>query len=239
MSIQTRTIDYAHAGAALEGYFAYDGRRAQPLPGVLIAHAWGGRDEFVCAKARKLAELGYAALALDMYGKGVLGSGPEENGKLMQPFMADRALLQGRMLAALDALRAQPEVDGKRAAAFGFCFGGLCVLDLARTGADLRGVASFHGLFVPPGNTAGRQVKAKVLVLHGFDDPMAPPEQMVALGRELTEAGADWQIHAYGNTVHAFTNPVANDRSFGTVYDETADRRSWQSLKEFLAEVLN
>lgn len=239
MSIQTRTIDYAHAGATLEGYFAYDDRRAQPLPAVLIAHAWGGRDEFVCAKARKLAGLGYAALALDMYGKGVLGSGPEENGKLMQPFMADRALLQGRMLAALDALRAQPEVDGQRVGAFGFCFGGLCVLDLARSGADLRGVASFHGLFVPPGNTAGRKIKAKVLALHGFDDPMVPPEQVVALGRELTEAGADWQIHAYGHTVHAFTNPVANDRSFGTVYDETADRRSWQSLKEFLAEVLN
>lgn len=239
MSIQTRTIDYAHAGATLEGYFAYDDRRAQPLPGVLIAHAWGGRDEFVCAKARKLAGLGYAALALDMYGKGVLGSGPEENGKLMQPFMADRALLQSRMLAALDTLRAQPEVDAKRVGAFGFCFGGLCVLDLARSGADLRGVASFHGLFVPPGNTAGRKIKAKVLALHGFDDPMVPPEQVVALGRELTEAGADWQIHAYGHTVHAFTNPVANDRSFGTVYDETADRRSWQSLKEFLAEVLN
>jgi dienelactone hydrolase len=239
MSIQTRAIDYAHAGAALEGYFAYDDRRAQPLPAVLIAHAWGGRDEFVCAKAQKLAELGYAAMALDMYGKGVLGSGPEENGKLMQPFMADRALLQSRMLAALDALRLQPEVDSKRIAAFGFCFGGLCVLDLARTGADLRGVVSFHGLFVPPGNTGGRHIKAKVLALHGFDDPMAPPEQVVALGRELTEAGADWQIHAYGNTVHAFTNPAANDRSFGTVYDETADRRSWQSLKEFLAEVLN
>ena len=239
MAIQTRTVDYVHTGAALEGYFAYDDRRAQPLPAVLISHAWVGRDEFVCGKARKLAELGYAAFALDMYGKGVLGSGPDENARLMQPFMEDRALLQGRMAAALDTVRALPEVDGRRVAAFGFCFGGLCVLDLARSGAELRGVASFHGLFVPPSNTIGNKIKAKVLAMHGFDDPMAPPEQMLALGRELTESGADWQIHAYGNTVHAFTNPQANDRAFGTVYNEAADRRSWQSLKEFLAEVLN
>jgi dienelactone hydrolase len=239
MTLQTRTIDYTHNGTALEGFFAYDDRRPQPLPAVLISHAWVGRDEFVCDKARRLAELGYAAFALDMYGKGILGGGPEENARLMQPFMEDRALLQGRITAALDTVRGLPQVDPRRVAAMGFCFGGLCVLDLARTGADLRGVVSFHGLFVPPGNTQGNKIKAKVLVLHGFDDPLAPPDQMVALGRELTEAGADWQIHAYGNTVHAFTNPRANDPSFGTVYDATADRRSWESLRNFLAEVLN
>jgi dienelactone hydrolase len=239
MAIQTRAVDYSHAGATLEGFFAYDDRRAQPLPAVLIAHAWMGRDEFVCDKARKLAELGYAAFALDMYGKGIVGSGPEENARLMQPFMDDRRLLQDRIATALETVRTLPEVDGRRIAALGFCFGGLCVLDLARTGADVRGVASFHGLFIPPGNTQGNRIKAKVLALHGHDDPMAPPEQVLALGRELTEAGADWQIHLYGNTLHAFTNPKANDRAFGTVYDETADRRSWQSLRDFLAEVLN
>ncbi|SMF94674.1 Dienelactone hydrolase [Methylomagnum ishizawai] len=238
MAIQTRTVDYTHADTALEGFFAYDNRRAQPLPAVLIAHAWAGREEFVCDKARKLAELGYAAFALDMYGKGVLGSGPEENAQLMQPFVQDRVLLQSRITAALDTLRLQPEVDARRIAAMGFCFGGLCVLDLARTGADLRGVVSFHGLFIPPGNTGNNKIKAKVLALHGFDDPMVKPEQMVALGHELTQAGADWQIHAYGHTVHAFTNPRANDPGFGTVYQETADRRSWESLKDFLAEVL-
>lgn len=238
MSVQTRTIDYTHAGSGLEGFFAYDDRRVQPLPAVLISHAWGGRDDFVCGKARRLAELGYAAFALDMYGKGVLGSGPGENARLMTPFMEDRGRLQGRITAALETLRQQPEVDAGRIAAMGFCFGGLCVLDLARTGADIRGAISFHGLFIPPAEPAGRRIKAKVLVMHGFDDPMAPPDQMVALGQELTAAGADWQIHAYGNTVHAFTNPRAADPSFGTVYDETADRRSWESLQNFLAEVL-
>ncbi|BBA33750.1 dienelactone hydrolase [Methylocaldum marinum] len=239
MAVTTRTIDYCHNDVQLEGFFAYDDRRTQPLPAVLISHAWAGRDEFVCNKARKLAELGYAAFALDMYGKGVVGRDPEENARLMTPFMNDRRLLQERIAAALETVRGLPQVDPKRIAAMGFCFGGLCVLDLARTEADIRGVVSFHGLFVPPGNTRGNKIKAKVLVLHGYDDPMAPPDQVQSLAKELTDAEADWQIHLYGNTLHAFTNPVANDRSFGTVYDETADRRSWDTLRNFLAEVLN
>lgn len=239
MAVTTQAIDYSHNDVQLEGFFAYDDKRPQPLPAVLISHAWGGRDEFVCNKARKLAERGYAAFALDMYGKGIIGSGPEENARLMNPLMNDRRLLQDRITTALETVRKLPQVDPKRIAAMGFCFGGLCVLDLARTGADLRGVVSFHGLFLPPGNTQGNKIKAKVLVLHGHDDPMAPPDQAANLAKELTEAEADWQIHIYGNTLHAFTNPMANDRSFGTVYDETADRRSWESLRNFLAEVLN
>jgi dienelactone hydrolase len=205
----------------------------------MISHAWSGRDDFVCGKARRLAELGYAAFALDMYGKGIIGSGPDENAKLMQPFMADRGHLQARMLAALASIKSLPEVDPNRVAAMGFCFGGLCALDLARTGADLRGIVSFHGLFLPPAGVPTRPIRAKVLALQGYDDPMVPPEQVTALAQELTDAGADWQIHLYGKTVHAFTNPAANDPSFGTVYNATADERSWQSLRTFLDEVLN
>lgn len=238
MTLKTDAIPYSHEQTKLEGFLAYDDAAAGPLPAVMIAHAWGGRDEFVCEKARRLAELGYAGFALDMYGQGVLGTGPEENGRLMAPFIADRALLQARVQAALSTVRSLPGVDPERVAAMGFCFGGLCVLDLARTGADLRGVVSFHGLFDPPGNLDGRRIKAKILALHGYDDPMVPPEKVVALARELTTAGADWQIHAYGNTLHAFTNPRANDPGFGTVYDATADRRSWLSMQNFLAEVL-
>jgi dienelactone hydrolase len=136
----------------------------------------------------------------------------------------------------LQTLRAQDPVDPDKIAAMGFCFGGLCVLDLARTGADLRGVVSFHGLLAAPGNTAGSTVKAKILVLHGHDDPMVPAEDIRLLQEELTKAGSDWQFHAYGNTMHAFTNPVANDPDFGTVYQPLADKRSWQAMRSFLEE---
>jgi dienelactone hydrolase len=239
MTIDTRLIEYTHDDTLLEGYLACDDTATTPRPLVLIAHAWGGRDVFVEEKARQLAKLGYAAFALDMYGKGICGSTPEENARLMRPFMQDRTRLQARMQQTLAFASNLPQVDASRVAALGFCFGGLCVLDLARTGADLAGVVSFHGLFVPPGNTTGLRIKAKVLVLHGHEDPMATPEQSLDLARELTAAGADWQIHLYGNTLHAFTNPKANDRAFGTLYDAVADRRSFESLQHFLAEVLN
>ena len=233
-----RFIEYSHDGQTLEGFFAWDEKQSGPQPGVLVSHAWGGRTELECDKARELAQLGYCAFALDLYGKGVQGSGPEENAKLMQPFLADRAKLQSRMAAALAALRAQSEVDSKRVAALGYCFGGLCVLDVARTGTDVRGVISMHGLFNPPGNTAGTKIKAKVLALHGHDDPMVPVDMVNALQEELTAASADWQIHVFGNTMHAFTNPSANDPAHGTVYNAAADRRSWVITLDFLGEVL-
>ena len=233
-----KLIEYTHNGATLEGYMAWDEGRVGPLPGVLVSHAWAGRGEFECEKARMLAERGYCAFALDLYGKGVLGSGIEENSRLMKPFVDDRALLQARLCAGLETFADQPEVDADRIAAIGFYFGGLCVLDLARIGADVRGVVSLHGLFAAPGNTAGRKITAKVLALHGHDDPMVPVEMVNALEQELTEAGADWQIHVYGNTMHAFTNPAANDPGHGTVYNLVAARRAWVVTQDCLSEVL-
>ena len=202
-----------------------------------MAHAWGGQGEFEQARARGLAELGYAAFCIDLYGKGVRGSGPEENAQLIQPFLEDRTLLQSRMQLAVAVAGQQPGVDASRLAAIGYCFGGLCVLDTARVGAAVLGVVSFHGLFHPPGNTQGNTINAKVLALHGWDDPMATPDQAVALAAELTAAGCDWQIHGYGHTLHAFTHPEANDPGFGTVYSEVADRRSWQAMTGFLEEL--
>lgn len=238
MAIQTRLIEYRHGDTLLEGYFAWDDSITGPRPAVAVSHAWAGRGEFEEQKAVRLAQLGYVAFAIDMYGKGVLGNGPEENTVLMTPFMENRALLQERIALGVATLREQPEADSEAVAAIGYCFGGLCVLDLARSGSDVRGVASFHGLFLPPGNTAANSITAKVLCLHGYEDPMAQPQSMLDLATELTAAGADWQVHAYGNTVHSFTNPAANDKAAGTAYDPAADRRSWAALTDFLQEVL-
>ncbi len=239
MSIISNTVGYLDDDVHLEAFFAYDDAHEGRRPAVLINHAWGGRDNFVADKATKMAELGYVGFAVDMYGKGVLGSSVEENAKLMQPFMEDRKMLRKRIYAALNAVKLLPWVDDNKIAAIGFCFGGLCVLDLARSGADIRGVVSFHGLLAAAENISNNQIKARILALHGHDDPMGPPEQVLAFQNELTKAGADWQMHIYGNTMHAFTNPVANDPSFGTVYQPDADRRSWIAMKNFLDEVFS
>ncbi|MGR9051420.1 MAG: dienelactone hydrolase family protein [Gammaproteobacteria bacterium] len=237
MAIVSNTVNYLDGDVQLEAFYAYDDVLVGQRPAVLICHAWGGRDEFVAEKAKKLAAQGYVGFALDMYGKGVRGTGPEQNAELMQPFMDDRASLQKRITSALHAVKLLPWVDDRNIAAMGFCFGGLCVLDLARTGVDIKGVVSFHGLLGAPANLSKPSIKAKVLVLHGHDDPMVPVEQVVALEQELTEAGSDWQVHVYGNTMHAFTNPIANDPGFGTVYKEIADKRSWNTLTGFLSEI--
>lgn len=237
MTITTSTIAYMDNDVVLEAYIAFDDAIKGQRPAVLVNHAWVGRDEFVAEKAIKLAELGYVGFALDMYGQGVRGASVDENAALMQPFIDDRTMLQKRILAAFHALRQLPWVDQKHIAAIGFCFGGLCVLDLARTGLDLKGVVSFHGLLSPPDNIEKKSIKAKVLVLHGNDDPMVPVENVIALQQELTAAGADWQVHTFGQTMHSFTNPVANDPGFGTVYQADADRRSWQLMQNFLSEI--
>jgi dienelactone hydrolase len=239
MTIQTRTIDYRDGDTELQGYFAWDDAIDEKRPGVMVSHAWRGRTDFENTKAEDLAKLGYVGFALDLYGKGVRGNSVEENSALMQPFLDDRQMLQNRLQVSLEAMKNQEEVDATRSAAIGFCFGGLCMLDLARINADVNGVVSFHGLFGTPGNTAGNKTEVKVLVSHGWDDPMATPDQVVSLGKELSGLGADWQIHSYGNTMHAFTNPEANDADFGTVYQPDADRRSWNTMQNFLSEIFS
>lgn len=236
MAIVTKLVEYDHQGVALEGMLAWDDSIAGPRPGVLVAHTWAGRGEFEMGKARALAELGYVGFAIDMYGKGVLGTSPEENAALMAPLMEGRGLLQARIGRAVEVIREQPEVDSTQVVATGYCFGGLTVLDLARSGSDVLGVVSLHGLFLPPEGNAGRAINAKVLCLHGYDDPMAQPQAMIDLAAEMTAAGADWQVHAYGNTVHAFSNPAATNPEMGTVYNADADRRSQQAMENFLEE---
>lgn len=236
MAIQTRDMDYHCDDEVFAGRIAWDDAITSPAAGVLVSHAWAGRSDFENGKAEQLAAMGYVGFALDLYGKGIVGSGPDENSRLMQPFLDERPLLQQRMQLALDELRSLPEVDANKVAAIGFCFGGLCVLDLARSGADVSAVASFHGLLGAPGNTSGNKSAARVLIMHGWDDPMAPPEHVLAVAAEMDALGADWQMHAYGSTLHAFTNPQAADPDHGLQYDRVADLQSWNSLAHFLSE---
>ena len=234
MTVETQTIDYSEGGLDLQGVLAWD-PGAGSRPGVLVAHAWAGRTDFEVEKARWLAERGYVGFAMDVYGAGVLGTNPEENAALMQPFLEDRGMLLRRLNAGLDVLREQDAVDASKTAIMGFCFGGLAALDLARSGADIAGAVSIHGIFAPPPET--RPIRASVLALHGWADPMATPDDVVKFAEEMTGAGADWQLHGYGSTLHAFTNPEANDPEMGVAYSETASRRCFQAVENFLAEI--
>ncbi len=237
MGVVTRRVEYSAGTQVFEGLLAWDDAVTEPRPGVLIAHTIRGRTPFEEDKARQLAALGYVAFAGDVYGKDRIGADNPSSRANMLALQADRPELQSRIRCALGALSEQPETDSERLGAIGFCFGGMCVLDLVRSEAPVKGVVSFHGLFDPPDNTSGNRSGASVLALHGWDDPLAKPDAVVALGAELTELGCDWQIHAYGGTMHAFTNPAANDAERGTVYDAKADRRSWRSMCGFFDEL--
>ncbi|MGV0035591.1 MAG: dienelactone hydrolase family protein [Candidatus Azotimanducaceae bacterium WSBS_2022_MAG_OTU7] len=236
--MHTETIDYQDGDTQLEGYVAWDDNIAGPRPAVLVAHDWTGRRDFAKSKAEEIASLGYVGFALDMYGKGVFGADGDVagNSALMNPLAGDRQALRARMKASLTAVRALDVVDGSKVGAMGYCFGGMCVLELARAGADVEGVISIHGIFFP-GDVPNEKITSKILCLHGQDDPMVPPEQVLDFENEMSAADADWQVHAYGGTMHAFTNPAANDPGFGTVYNSVADRRATQSIKNFFEEV--
>jgi dienelactone hydrolase len=232
-------FDYADGVTVCEAYVARDASMTFPRPCVLVAHAWDGQNEPMRAEAEAFAALGYVGFALDLYGKGVRGGVMDDNSRLMAPFMEDRALLRRRLLAGLEAARRHPLVDPGRIAAVGWCFGGLCVLDLARSApAGLKGVVSLHGVLRPPDRLPRSPITAQVLILHGWEDPMAPPADLLALARELTEAGADWQLHAHGHAMHAFTYPGANRPEAGILYDEAAARRSRAAMLSFLEETL-
>lgn len=235
--LKTEIISYHDGNTSLEGYCAYDEKQTTKKPGVLIVHDWSGRNHFAEQKAKQLAELGYVGFAVDMYGEGKTGNTKEEKAALMTPVLQDRPLLLRRMTAALNTLRNLDQVDTHRLAAIGFCFGGLCALDLARSGADIRGVVSFHGALTPPPQTDAKSIKAALLVLHGYDDPMVTPDQVDAFAKEMTRAQADWQINMYGHTMHAFTNPEANDPDFGTVYQPKTEARAFNAMQLFFKEI--
>ena len=230
-------IDYTDGDTVCEAYVAAsDGGGAHPA--VLVVHQWAGQTDHERATADRLAALGYVGIAIDVFGKGVRGDPTGDNSHLIGPWFGDRAGLLKRLIAAVDFAKTYVAVDARKIAMMGYCFGGLCVLDVARSGtADVQGVVSLHGVLAKPNMGDQGPITAKVLVCHGYDDPMAKPEAMLGLADELTAAGADWQIHAYGGTTHAFTAKMANDPAGGKAYNADADRRSWASTVAFLAEV--
>tara|TARA_R110000868_G_scaffold17438_6_gene76591 strand:+ start:1545 stop:2261 length:717 start_codon:yes stop_codon:yes gene_type:complete len=234
---QRKQIQYQDGEVTLAGTLSMPAVSPHKHPAVIVVHDWSGKNEFACQKADELAKLGYIGFALDMYGDGKIGETKDEKIALMQPLMENRALLNTRIQAALNLLQAQPEVDHHKIAAIGFCFGGLCVLDLARSGAHVAGVVSFHGLLGAPEPSHQQTIQAKILALHGYDDPMVTPEQVIEFANEMTTAKADWQLDMYGNTMHAFTNPDANDSAFGTVYKKQSSSRAWQAMTNFLEEI--
>jgi dienelactone hydrolase len=238
MITKTRTVEHEYEGKQFEGLLVLNDARPTPQPCVLVFHGWEGRSEAQEECAQKLTAWGYAGFAVDLYGKGLRGTTPEECQALITPLIENRAMLRERLLHTVEVVRHLPEVDSANLAAIGFCFGGLCVLDLARAGAPLKGVASFHGLFTPPGLPFIATSKPKVIAFHGWDDPMVPPADVVALGAELTAAGLDWQLTAYGGTMHAFMAEGANIPEMGILYNARSARRAWESLRGFLAETL-
>lgn len=231
-------FEYKSGKVTLEGYLATPETKRLNSPAVLIVHDWMGLSDQMKKKADEMAEKGYVALAVDVYGKGVRPKDGKEAGELAGKYKNDLRLLRERMSAALKVLKSQRGVDPKQVVAFGYCFGGTSVLELARSGADVAGIVSFHGGLATPKLTDAKNIKGKVLVLHGAIDPFVPVAEVDAFQKSMNDAKVDYQFIAYSGAVHSFTNPAAgNDIKAGAAYNKNADERSWKAFEQFLGEV--
>lgn len=228
--IITRTVQYEHEGTVLEGYLAYDSTVTGPRPGIVVVHQWKGLTDYEKMRARMLAELGYVAFAADIYGKGVRAKDSKEAKALATTYRGDRQLMRARAGAALRELKKHRQVDSARTAAIGYCFGGTVALELARSGADMQGVVTFHGGLDTPTPKDASNIKGKVLALHGAADKVVPPEQVMAFQKEMSDAGVDWFMVTYAYARHAFTHK-------GPRYNEPAEQRSWDEMKQFFSEL--
>jgi len=236
--VVSEMLEYKHGDTVLEGYLAYDDSIKGKRPGIIIVHEWKGIGPYVKRRAEQLASLGYIAFAADIYGKGVRPQTDDEAAKTASIYKDNRKLIRARIDAGLELLKKQKLTDTGRIAAIGYCFGGTTVLELARSGADVAGVVSFHGGLDTPNPDDAKNIKAKVLVLHGGDDPFVPIEHVIAFQNEMRKAGVDWQVVIYGGAVHSFTVPDAgNDQSKGAAYNEKADKRSWDVMVQFFKEI--
>jgi dienelactone hydrolase len=237
--LHTEAVEYKHGDVVLEGYVAYEKGAQGKRPGVILVHEWKGHGPYVRQRAEQIARLGYVAFAIDMYGKGVQAKDHTEAGKLAGVYLKDRKLMRERAAVGLERLKKFDVVDPAKIAAMGYCFGGTTVLELARGGYDVLGVASFHGGLSTAPAAEAKPIKAKIAVFHGAADKNVPPDQVAAFEEEMTKAGADWFLVKFGGAVHSFTvKEAGNDPSTGAAYDENADRRSGEMLKNFLSDVL-
>jgi dienelactone hydrolase len=237
--IRTKTIQYKQGNTVLEGYLAYDDEIKVKRPGVLVVHEWNGLQSYAKKRTEQLAKLGYVAFAADIYGKGIRPKNPEESGKQATIYRQDRQLLRERTKAGLRVLQNNPLTDSKRIAAIGYCFGGGTVLELARSGVNIAGVVSFHGNLDTPDPDDAKNIKAKVLVLHGADDPFVPEQQVQDFKTEMRLGNVDWQLVSYGGVLHSFTNPEAKNNPKGAAYNAIADQRSWQAMRQFFTEIFS
>lgn len=227
-------VSYSQDGTQLQGYLVYDDAGAGKRPGMLVVHEWWGLNEYVRERARQLAKAGYVALAVDMYGGGRSTDHPAQAREWSQQVRQTQGLMVARARAGLQALRQQPQVDPQRIGAIGFCFGGTTVLQLAYSGADLDGVASFHGGLPVPSPSEQEQIAASLLILHGSQDPLAEPGAVPRLQQALDAAAADWHMVIYGGAKHGFTNPQADSHGIEALaYDPEAAARSWQHMLRF------
>lgn len=237
--VKTKTVEYTDGDVKLEGFVAWDSEKVtDAAPGILVVHQWMGLTEYEQTRCKQLADLGYVAFALDIYGKGVRPSTQQQAGEFAGTYKKDRALYRRRLNLGLEQLRTQKGVASNKIAAIGYCFGGTGTLELARSGADISGVVSFHGGLDSPTPDDGKKIKAKILALHGADDPFVPAKDIDAFKAELTSAKVDWQMIYYSNAVHSFTQPMAgNDNSRGAAYNKKADERSWEAMRQFFDEI--
>jgi dienelactone hydrolase len=236
--METKRLDYRDGTVRLEGFLADDEKRAGMGPGIVVFPDARGLGEHAMERARRLAALGYTVLAADLYGDGVQAGDLAHALELMRGLRSDMMRWRARAGAALDALSRQEKVDRAKLAAIGYCFGGSTALELARSGAKLAGVVSFHGGLDSLQPDDARHIKAKILVCHGAMDPLVPPEQVAAFEAEMRKTDVDWQVHTYGGTVHAFTNPDAGSADLPAfAYNAAADRRSWSAMLGLFEEI--
>lgn len=237
-AVKEKIHEYKLADTTLEGIVTVDSKGPKKKPAVIIIHNWNSIDDYEKMRAKEIAKLGYVAFVADIYGKGVRPTTVEESSKLSSSYKKDIPLLRARLLAAYEEVLKMPNVDTKNIAIMGYCFGGTAALELGRSGADLKGIVSFHGGLATPDAKDAKNIKGKVLALHGADDPYVSEKEVMAFQKEMRDAKVNWELVSYGNAVHAFTEKEAgSDNSKGAAYNETADKRSWEAMKNFFKEV--